>query len=127
MLFVTSPADPISQQDELDLTTLNGHPLILPAEKSGSRAILLNLLEKQNIEPAIVAEVDNIEAAKNLVKMGQGVAFLLEDNIVDELCDGTLKALPFKEEVEIGMSVLVHKDNPLNNIGSQFVSLLSEV
>lgn len=126
ILFVASPTDPLSQQDELDLTTFNGHSLILPAEKSVSRAILLNLLEKQNIEPAIIAEVDNIEATKNLVIIGQGVALLLENNIVDELCDGTLKALPFKEEVRIRMSVLVHRDNPLNNIGNQFVYLLSE-
>ena len=126
MIFVASSADHLSLEDELELTALNGHPLILPAEKSGSRAILLSRLEEQKIEPVIIAEVDNIESAKSLVKMGQGVALLLEDNVIDELRDGKLKALPFKEEISIGVDVLVHKDNPLRSIGSKFVSLLRQ-
>ena len=126
MLFVASSADPLSLETELELTALNGHPLILPAEKSGSRALLLSLLEKQKIEPVILAEVDNVESAKSLVKMGQGVALLLEDNVIDELRDGKLKALHFKEEISIGVDVLVHKDNPLRSIGNKFVSLLSQ-
>jgi DNA-binding transcriptional LysR family regulator len=126
MLFVASSADPLSLEDELDLTALNGHPLILPAEKSGTRAILLSLLEEHKVEPVIIAEVDNIESAKSLVKMGQGAALLLEDNVIDELRDGKLKALPFKEEISIGVDVLVHRDNPLRPIGTKFVSLLRQ-
>jgi DNA-binding transcriptional LysR family regulator len=127
MLFVTSSADPLSLEAELDLTALNGHPLILPAEKSISRAILSKLLGERKIEPVITAEVDNIGSAKSLVEMGRGVAFLLEDNIIDELRDGKLKALHFKEEVRTGVDVLVHRDNPLHSIGTKFVSLLRQV
>ena len=126
MIFVASPADPLSLEDELDITALNGHPLILPAEKSATRAVLLNMLEEREIEPVIIAEVNNIESAKSLVKMGQGVALLLEDNVIDELRDRTLKALPFKEQIRMGVDVLVHNDNPLRSIGSEFVSLLRQ-
>jgi DNA-binding transcriptional LysR family regulator len=126
MVFVASPADPLSLEDELELTALNGHPLVLPAEKSASRALLLSRLEEQKIEPVIIAEMDNIEAAKSLVIMGQGVALLLEDNIIDELRDGKLKALSFKEDIRMGVDILVHKDNPLRSIGTKFVSLLSQ-
>ena len=70
--------------------------------------------------------MDNIEAAKSLVKMGQGVVLLLEDNIIEELRDGKLKALPFKEDIRLGVDILVHKDNPLRSIGTKFVSLLSQ-
>lgn len=126
MLFVASSSDPLSAEDELELTALNGHPLILPAEKSISRDILLKLVEEKKIEPIIIAEVDNIESAKSLVKMGQGVALLLEDNVIDELRDGKLTALPFKEEIGIGVDVLVHQDNPLRSIGTKFISLLRQ-
>jgi len=126
MIFVASYTDPLSQEDELDLTALNGHPLVLPAENSASRALLLSRLEEQKIEPVIIAEMDNIEAAKNLVIMGHGVTLLLEDNIIDELRDGKLKALPFKEDIRMGVDILVHKDNPLRSIGTKFVSLLSQ-
>jgi len=126
MVFVASPAAPLSLEDELDLTALNGHPLVLPAEKSATRAILLSRFEEQKIEPVIIAELDNIESAKSLVKMGQGVALLLEDNVIDELRDNKLKALPFKEEIRMGVDILVHKDNPLRSIGSKFVSLLGQ-
>jgi DNA-binding transcriptional LysR family regulator len=126
MLFVASSTDPLAQEDKLELTALNGHPMILPAEKSISREIMLKLMKEKNIEPVIIAEVDNIGSAKSLVKMGQGVAMLLEDNVIDELRDGTLKALPFKDPVEIGVEVLVHRDNPLRSIGNRFISLLRQ-
>jgi len=58
--------------------------------------------------------------------MGQGVALLLEDNVIDELRDGKLKALPFKEDIKIGVEVLVHRDNPLRSIGTKFISLLKQ-
>ena len=126
MIFVASPADPLSLEDKLELAALNGHPLVLPAEKSANRALLLSILEEHKIEPVIIAEVDNIEAAKSLAKMGQGVALLLEDNVIDELRDGRLKALSFTEDIRLGVDILVHKDNPLRSIGSKFVSLLSQ-
>ncbi len=126
MIFVASYADPLSQEDKLDLTALNGHQMVLPAENSASRALLLSRLEAQKIKPVIIAEVDNIEAAKNLIKMGQGVALMLEDNLIDELRDRKLKALPFKEDIRLGVDILVHRDNPLRSIGSKFVSLLTQ-
>ncbi len=126
MLFVASPADPLAREEKLELTALNGHPLIMPAEKSISRDILSRLMEEKKIEPVVIAEVDNVESAKSLVKMGQGVALLLEDNVIDELRDGRLKALPFREKIKIGVEVLVHRDNPLRNIGTKFVSLLRQ-
>jgi DNA-binding transcriptional LysR family regulator len=126
LVFVASPADPLFLKGELELTALSGHPLILPAEKSASRALLLNILGKRKIEPVIIAEVDNIESAKSLAKMGQGVALLLEDNVAEELRDKKLKVLPFKEEIRMGVAVLVHKENPLRPIGSEFVSLLRQ-
>jgi DNA-binding transcriptional LysR family regulator len=126
MLFVASLTDPLSQEDELELTALNGHPMIMPAEKSICRDILLKLMNEKKIEPVIIAEVDNVDSAKSLVRMGQGVALLLEDNIIDELRDGKLKALSFKEDIEMGVEVLVHRDNPLRSIGTKFVSLLRQ-
>src|SRR3989339_447468 len=108
MIFVTSYANPLSLKNGLDLTTLHGQPLILPAEKSATREILLRRLKEQKIEPVIIAEVDNIESAKSLAKMGQGVALLLEANVTDELRDGKLKALPFKEDIRLGVDILVH-------------------
>lgn len=66
MIFVASPADPLTLEDELKLTALNGHPLVLPVEKSANRVILLSTLEEKKIVPVIVAEVDNIEVAKSL-------------------------------------------------------------
>jgi DNA-binding transcriptional LysR family regulator len=126
MVFVAAPTDPLAQEETLDLTALNGHPLIMPAEKSISRDILLKLMEEKKIEPVVIAEVDNVESAKSLVKMGQGVAMLLEDNVVDELRDGRLKVLPFKKKVNVGIVVLVHRDNPLRSIGTKFVSLLRQ-
>ncbi len=126
MIFIASPNDPLSQKDELELADLNGHPLILPAEKSATREVLLQKLKEQKVEPIIIAEVDNPERVKSLVGMGKGVALVLEASVEDELPGGKLIVLPFKEDIRIGVDILVHRDNPLHSMGNRFVSLVRE-
>lgn len=126
MIFIASPSDPLSREDELELTDLNGYPLILPAEKSATREVLLAKLEQQQVKPLVIAEVDNPEGVKSLVSIGKGVALVLETSLEGELPGGKLRALPFKEDIRIGVDILVHKDNPLRSMGNRFVSLVRE-
>jgi len=126
MIFIASPSDPLSREDELELTDLNGYPLILPAEKSATREVLLAKLEEQQVKPLVIAEVDNPEGVKSLVSIGKGVALVLETSVEGELPGGKLRALPFKEDIRIGVDILVHKDNPLRSMGNRFVSLVRE-
>ena len=126
MLFIASPNDPLSRKDKLELADLNGHPLILPAENSATREVLLQKLEEQQIKPVVIAEVDNPECAKSLVSMGKGVALVLEASVEEELPMRKLIVLPFKEDIRIGVDILVHRDNPLRSMGNKFVSLVRE-
>lgn len=126
MIFIASTSDPLSREDELEFTDLNGCPLILPAEKSATREVLLQKLEEQQVKPVVIAEVDNPECVKSLVRMGKGVALVLETSVEDELPRGKLKVLPFKEDIRIGVDILVHRDNPLRSMGNRFVSLVRE-
>lgn len=126
MIFIASPSDPLSREDELELTDLNGHPLILPAEKSATRQVLLQKLEEHQVKPLVIAEVDNPESVRSLVRMGKGIALVLETSVEDELPGGKLTVLPFKEDIRIGVDILVHRDNPLRSMGNRFVSLVRE-
>ena len=126
MIFIASPSDPLSREDELELTDLNGHPLILPAEKSATRQVLLQKLEEHQVKPLVIAEVDNPESVRSLVRMGKGIALVLKTSVEDELPGGKLTVLPFKEDIRIGVDILVHRDNPLRSMGNRFVSLVRE-
>ena len=126
MIFIASPTDPISQKNELGLADLNGYPAILPPRKSATREVLLRKLEEQEVKPLVIAEVDNPARIINLVKMGKGVALVLKTNVEGEVSEGTLKVLPLKEDIKIGVDILVHKGNPLHPIANRFISLVRE-
>jgi len=112
--------------EEINPTRLNGHPLILPPPKSATREALLRKLAEQEIAPTIIAEVDNPAGVKRLAEMGKGVALVLETNVEEEIASGRLKVLPFKEDVRIGVDILVHKDNPLHPMADRFISLVKD-
>ncbi len=126
MVFIASPTDPLFRENELELTHLNGHPLILPPPKSATREALLRKLAEQGIEPTIIAEVDNPAGVKRLAEMGKGIALVLETNVEEEIASGRLRVLPFKEDVRIGVDILVHKDNPLHPMADRFISLVKD-
>jgi DNA-binding transcriptional LysR family regulator len=126
MVFVASPNDPLSRKGKLKLGNLNGYPLVLPSEQSASRETLLRKLNEQQIRPLVVAEMDNPEHVKHMVKIGKGIALLLEANVKEEVSHRELVVLPFKEDVRIGIDVLFHKDNPLSAAAKTFLSMVRE-
>ena len=83
-------------------------------------------MEEQQVKPLVIAEVDNPESVRSLVRMGKGVALVLQTSVEDEVRGGRLRVLPFKEDIRIGVDILVHRDNPLRSMGNRFVSLVRE-
>ena len=94
MFFVAAPDYPLPSDGPLKWSQLASFPLIIQAEGSASRALLLNTFKKKGLKPLIGAEVNNVGLAKQLARQKKGIAFMFEANILDELSDEKLKIIP---------------------------------
>ncbi|NBG87408.1 selenium metabolism-associated LysR family transcriptional regulator [Isachenkonia alkalipeptolytica] len=101
ILLVTPNTEPFtSWPEEINLETALEHPYIFREEGSGSRKLVEEALQKQDIQLTslhTVAYIENTEAIKQCVRRGLGLSFLSKYAITDELRYGLLKAIRIKE------------------------------
>ncbi len=71
-------------------TLLSSEPLILPTADSGYRNNIDVLLQRLNIQPNIIAEVDDMAMMRLLARQDIGLAILPQIVVVDELSKGQL-------------------------------------
>ncbi len=93
---------------------LSAYPLIMREEGSGTRHILQQVLEEQNMrlsDFAVTREVENFQAIKQLVLAGDGITFLYERVVKQELASGALREIPMDCPITQRGFSLVHLKN----------------
>ena len=72
-------------------------------------------------------EFDNIETVKRAVEINSGISILPKTAILQELADGTLKAVRFSnEEFVRPTGIILRKDRKLNKAMKYLIDLLTE-
>jgi DNA-binding transcriptional LysR family regulator len=137
LFFVAAPDYPLPSDGPLKWLQLSSFPLIIQAEGSASRAMLLNNFKKRGLKPLIGAEVNNVGLAKQLARQKKGIAFMFEANILEELAEKKLKIIPVEDGyLKMGaIDILVNREEKispaveslLDLIKSQFKGKLLEI
>ncbi len=97
LILVASPQTAHLHGSEISVMQLSEIPLALRQEGSAVREIILEYFRKFKITPTIVMESASISALKEFVRQGNGVGFLEEFAVNEELIDGSLKAVQILE------------------------------
>lgn len=95
LVIVAKPEHRFSALSEVKAQDLNGEPLILTEDGCTYRAMLLNVLRNSEIDFKPSYEFGNLEAIKQCVVYGLGVALLPRITVAEELRKQQLIALPF--------------------------------
>ncbi|GHO81604.1 putative HTH-type transcriptional regulator YwqM [Ktedonobacter sp. SOSP1-85] len=93
--IITRPDSPYSQLAEVKVQDLAHARLILTEEGCTYRALLLQALKQSSITHQIACEFNSLEAIKQCVLGGLGIAFLPYVTVQEEVAQGKLRALPF--------------------------------
>ena len=83
----------------LSLEQLTGQRLLLRESGSGTRMILEQILEERGLfvsDFKNTAEIENMQAIKELVAADCGITFLYKSAVRRELCDGTICEIPIE-------------------------------
>ena len=127
LIFVCSPEHHFSTETLVDIHKLQGTDFIAFEKGVPSRALIDNILSRYSVAVRIVMEFDNIETIKRAVEINAGISILPEITVRAELANGTLRAIPFSNEIFTRpTSVLVRKNKILTQAGRYLTELLQK-
>ncbi len=125
LVLVCSPKHPLAGDSQIDIHKVQFERFISFEKNVPTRVWIDNILQRYNIVVRPVMEFDNTETIKRAVEINSGVSILPQTTVVQELGNGTLKAIPFSNERLVRPTgVIVRKNKILGQAGRYFIELL---
>lgn len=125
IFLLAEPSHPLAKRRTVKPTDLAGQQLLLTEHGCGYRAKLDKILAMQNIRPGHITEFSSVEAIKQCVSAGMGLALLPAIVVARELRQNQFKALHWNgPSLDIGSHVLWHKDKWVSPAMTAFLELI---
>lgn len=128
LLFIVGPKDSLATKKKVQPDDLNGQTLLVTEAGCAYRTKLDQLLARMNVRPANTIEFSSVEAIKECVSLGMGVALLPEIVVVEQLAQKRLRALRWAgPEIDIATHVVWHRDKWISPALGAFIGLLQSM
>lgn len=95
LVIIANPAHKFGGKSEVLIQDLENESLILTEDGCTYRALLLKTLKKNQVSYSLSYEFGNLEAIKQCVTYGLGIALLPRIVVADEIQKGQVNAIPF--------------------------------
>lgn len=127
LLFVASPQNKLVDCKELSIKDLSGVPLIVTEETCCYRRFLMQVFEKEDVEPTIYFETDNTEIIKQFVQNDIGIAMLPAIAVTQEIKEGRLSQFAVNYEIPAAYINLIYNRNKwLSPAMSEFINVFKD-
>ncbi|MFQ3544811.1 LysR family transcriptional regulator [Halobacillus rhizosphaerae] len=128
MILAVPPSHKLTEEPVISVSQLSEETLILTEEGCAYRVLLENLLRDNSIQPNSIISFTSLEAIKQCVIDGLGVAVLPELTVSKEINDGTLSALSFDtEEMNLLIQIIFLKKKWLSPVIKQFMGMFAQL
>ena len=130
LVLAISPNHKWAESSSISLDELADVPFIMREQGSGTRMMMLRILEQANFDPQrlnVVAEMGSTDAIRQGIKAEVGVSILSRRAIADELNFQQLFTIPIKDLSFMRHFYLVtHNKRSRSPVGQAFVDFLAE-
>ncbi len=124
LVLVAHTSHPFARRDRIDVSELTGARLIL-FDRTSSYYDLTNAYFRQaGVTPDGVMELDNIDAAKQMVGQGLGIALLPHTAVAAELADGRLHAITIEGAAKIRRRIVAIRRADLGAVAGPAAAFL---
>jgi DNA-binding transcriptional LysR family regulator len=88
LLLVTAPGHPLAQRPRITPADLRAQPFVLFEAGSNTRRVVDEFFVRNQVEPHIVTETENVEIIKALVRTGLGISIISYQSVAREVASG---------------------------------------
>ena len=130
LVLAISPNHQWAERSSISLDELADAPFIMREQGSGTRMMMLRILEQADFDPQrlkVVAEMGSTDAIRQAIKAEVGVSILSSRAIADELNFQQLFKIPIKDlSFTRHFYLVTHKKRSRSPLGEAFVDFLVE-
>lgn len=130
LVLAISPNHQWAERSSISLDELADAPFIMREQGSGTRMMMLRILEQADFDPQrlkVVAEMGSTDAIRQAIKAEVGVSILSRRAIADELNFQQLFKIPIKDlSFTRHFYLVIHKKRSRSPLGQAFVDFLVE-
>lgn len=125
LVIISSPDHPLAGQSAVNVRDLAGQSILLPKHDCSYKMEFQHVLQEENVDPAVFMELNSIEAIKQCVIQGVGVAMIPLMAIRQEVTEKKLSVLAWpQEELKTGILMIWHKDKWLSPAVQSFMDMV---
>jgi DNA-binding transcriptional LysR family regulator len=128
LIFVVPPQHPLARESQVSIRQLGAESFVAHIVSSPYREKVIQAFEKHKTPLHMGVELPTLQAIKRFVAMGNGVAFLPEISVEDEITRGELVRIPVQElRVHRKLRLIYRKSAALSHAGRAFLKIAESV
>lgn len=127
LVLVAKPGHPLEGTETISIADLQGLSFVVAEETCLYRASFIRLLKDNGVDFRISFELGSLEAIKQCVLYGLGIALLPQIAVTEEVRKGTLIVLPFTHpELRFYIQLVFHRKKWMSLSHTFFMELLKK-
>jgi DNA-binding transcriptional LysR family regulator len=128
LTFVVPPKHPLARESRVSIRQLGAESFVAHIVSSPYREKVIQAFRKYKTPLHMGVELPTLQAIKRFVAMGNGVAFLPEISVEDEIARGDLVRIPVQElNVHRKLRLIYRKSATLSHAGQAFLKIAESV
>jgi DNA-binding transcriptional LysR family regulator len=127
LMLVAGPVHPLATSPGIRTRDLAGETILSSKADCSYRKQFERILDHEKVEAAATLEFNSVEAIKQCVMAGIGIAMLPEITVAREIAQGRLAALPWEEdEMEAALLMIRYKERWLSPTLKAFIRMAED-
>src|SRR5246127_2256599 len=128
LIFVVPPQHPLARESRVSIQQLGAETFVAHIVSSPYREKVIQAFKKYKTPLHMGLELPTLQAIKRFVAMGNGVAFLPEISVEDEIARGELVRIPVQElNVHPKLRIIHRKSGSLSHAAQAFLKVAEAV
>src|SRR5438132_2416622 len=128
LIFVVPPQHPLARESQVSIRQLGAESFVAHIVSSPYREKVIQAFNKYKTPLHMGVELPTLQAIKRFVALGNGVAFLPEISVEDEIARGDLVRIPVQElSVHRKLRLIHRKTGTLSHAGRAFLKVAESV
>jgi DNA-binding transcriptional LysR family regulator len=128
LILVVPPQHPLARESRVSIRQLGAESFVAHIVSSPYREKVIQAFKRYKTPLHMGVELPTLQAIKRFVAMGNGVAFLPEISVEDELARGELVRIPVQElKVHRKLRLIYRKSAALSHAGRAFLKVAESV